>query len=143
MYVLLEKTQSKNTVKVTSFSANTTYRRGKAGGWKSKRHTVSNKKTHLAVFETCVFRVHLRNHKSYLHLSAIFMISRNEMKPQIEFIYNKIFLKKLLHPKIAILKFRDCDHLAIFFFKWRSAITLRSQKKIADRAFVDRSCLAC
>ena len=27
--------------------------------------TVSNKKTHLAVFETCVFRVYLRNHLSY------------------------------------------------------------------------------
>ena len=35
-------------------------------------HTVSNKKTHLANFETLVFRVYLRNHlsykKSYLHL---------------------------------------------------------------------------
>ena len=26
--------------------------------------TVSNKKTHLAVFETCVFRVYLRNHSN-------------------------------------------------------------------------------
>ena len=34
--------------------------------------TVSNKKTHLADFEICVFRVYLRNHlsckKSYFHL---------------------------------------------------------------------------
>ena len=40
-----------------------------------KRYTVSNKKTHLAVFETCVFRVYLWNYvlelqKSYFHLFA-------------------------------------------------------------------------
>ena len=28
-------------------------------------HTVSNKKTHLADFETCAFCVNLRNHLSY------------------------------------------------------------------------------
>ena len=30
--------------------------------------TMSNKKTHLADFETCVFRVYLRNHLSYIYL---------------------------------------------------------------------------
>ena len=33
-------------------------------------HTVSNKKTHLAVFETCVFRVTTWATKMFLHLFA-------------------------------------------------------------------------
>ena len=35
--------------------------------------TVSNKKTHLAVFETCLFRVYLRNHLSYKKVIYIYL----------------------------------------------------------------------
>ena len=50
---------------------------------------MSNKKTHLAVFQTCVFRVYLRNHLSYKKVISIYLHPRLKRFQKVPEIYVK------------------------------------------------------
>ena len=62
-------------------------------------HTVSNKYTHLADFETCVFRVYPRNHLSYKKVIYIYLnpcqLSDEEMIFEIRSQNQLVFSKTL------------------------------------------------
>ena len=73
-----------------------------------RRGTVSNKKTHLAVFGTCVFRVYLRNHLSYK--KVIFMYLHPRLK---SFQIKKKFFKSG-HKISCYLQKRSFASLMIF-----------------------------
>ena len=49
--------------------------------WLKVSYTVSNKNTHLADFETCVFRGYLRNHLSYKKVFKIYLHPCLKSKP--------------------------------------------------------------
>ena len=68
-------------------------------------HTEGNKKTHLTILETCIFRVYLRNHLSYKKVVKIYLHSRLkslQMKKRIFQIWSQnhlIFSKTLFCQK--------------------------------------------
>ena len=119
---------------------------------------MSNKKTHLADFETCVFRVYLRNGLSYKKVNYIYLhprlktfqitksadIFKNAFLPEESNLLEKIrHFEKFKKNFFMDLRFRDSNYIQTSFRIKNHHATSSSHARCVCRIFVNLIFISC